>query len=61
MEALFDLLSQQPHIGERTITRRYGEVRRHSKGKYVVYYRIADDGLQVLRVLHDAREHGDLV
>lgn len=36
-------------------------VRRSSVGNYVIYYRPADDGIEVLRILHGARQPEDLV
>jgi len=39
IEELFRLLSQQPNMGERLKTSRYGEVRRFTLGLYVIYYR----------------------
>ena len=37
------------------------DVRRSSVGNYVIYYRPIDDGIQVLRILHGARQPEDLV
>lgn len=61
IEALFQLLATQPALGELMETRRFGEVRRHTAGNYVVYYRLADNGLQILRVLHAARNQEPLL
>jgi toxin ParE1/3/4 len=36
-------------------------VRRSSVGNYVIYYRPIEDGIQVLRILHGARQPEDLV
>ncbi|HQU47352.1 MAG TPA: type II toxin-antitoxin system RelE/ParE family toxin, partial [Pirellulales bacterium] len=55
-EALFGLLATHPALGQRMETPRWGEVRQHTAGSYVIYYRFDDDGLQVLRVLYAARE-----
>ena len=60
-ESLFGLLASQPALGEPMQTRRFGDGRRHSIGNYVVYYRLADDGLQILRVLHAARDQEPLL
>ena len=35
--------------------------RRSSVGKYVIYYRPIEDGIQVLRILHGARRPEDLL
>lgn len=61
IEVLFVLLASQPELGERMLTRRFGEVRRHIAGNYAVYYRLVDDGLQILRVLHTARDQDQLL
>ncbi len=37
------------------------QVRRSSIGNYVIYYRPISDGIQVLRILHGARQPEDLV
>lgn len=37
------------------------DVRRSSVGNYVIYYRPIDDGIQLLRILHGARQPEDLV
>ena len=37
------------------------DVRRSSVGNYVIYYRPVNNGIQVLRVLHGARQPEDLV
>ena len=36
-------------------------VRRSSVGNYVIYYRPIEDGIQVLRILHGARQPEDLL
>ncbi len=60
-EALIGLLARQPGMGELIRTQRFGSVRRHATGAYAVYYRALDDCLQVLRVLHAARDHNRLL
>lgn len=60
-EGLFAILASQPELGEPMTTRRFGDVRRHTASNYLVYYRFADDGVQVLRVLHAARDQEPLV
>lgn len=60
-EALFGLLASQPALGQRVQTQRFGELRCHAAGSYVVYYRLTDDGLQILRVLHAARDQDSLL
>jgi toxin ParE1/3/4 len=61
MEQLFQLLSEQPHMGERLKTNRYGEVRRFSMANYVIYYRPVPTGAEILRVIHGARDQSRLL
>ena len=42
-----------PHMGK--------GLRRSSVGRYMIYYRPIPDGIQVLRILHGARQPEDLV
>jgi plasmid stabilization system protein ParE len=60
-EALIALLANQPELGERMATRRFGEVRRHGAGNYIIYYRLDEGDLQILRVLHAARDQDALL
>jgi len=61
IEARFALLSTQPLLGEISRTPRLGVVRRHASGSYAIYYRPIDDGIEVLRVIHSAREQERLI
>lgn len=36
-------------------------IRRSAVGRYLIYYRPVDDGIEVLRILHERRQHDDLV
>jgi toxin ParE1/3/4 len=56
IEALFQVLATQPEIGERWQSRRLGELRRHAFGRYVVYFQPIDGGVEIIRVVHGARE-----
>jgi toxin ParE1/3/4 len=56
IESLFRTLATQPMMGERYQTRRWGLLRRFCHGNYVVYYRPINDGVDVLRVIHGARD-----
>lgn len=60
-EAFFLLLAAQPHMGEMIRSRRFGNVRRHSRGSYVIYHRPITGGVEVLRILHGARDHQRLI
>ena len=59
--AVCDLLAVQPGIGQRVQTNRSGGVRRHVIGNYVIYYQPSDVGIDVVRILHGAREQGRLI
>lgn len=62
LEHLLHLLSSQPMMGERYRRRRKSaEVRRHTFGNYVIYYRPLSDGVEIYRILHGARDHERLV
>ena len=37
------------------------EVRRTVVGRYSIYYRPIEDGIEVLRILHERRQHDNLV
>jgi toxin ParE1/3/4 len=56
LQAACDLLATQPAIGELIGTVRFGKVRRHAVGNYVIYYDPMDDGISVIRIVHGARE-----
>jgi len=60
-KALCQLLGSQPEIGERMVTKRFGEARRHVAGSYLIYYRVTYAGVEIVRVLHGAREHDQLI
>jgi toxin ParE1/3/4 len=57
IEAVFRLLSLQPLMGEVVQSKRFKVLRRHCRGKYVIYYRPLPDGGEIYRVLHGARDH----
>jgi toxin ParE1/3/4 len=61
IEAVCDLLAAQPDIGQRIRTKRFGEVRRHVVGSYLVYYRPVAGGVEILLVVHGAREQVRLI
>jgi len=56
MEIVFDLLASQPAMGEKVQTQRYSEVRRHVVGNYLIYCWTVADGVEILRVVHGARD-----
>jgi len=60
-EALFSLLAAHPELGQLYQTKRYKHARRHAHGNYVVYFRPIRGGVEILRVLHGARDQGKLI
>jgi toxin ParE1/3/4 len=48
IDGICGLLAAQPGMGQRIKTRRFGEVRRHSAGNHLVYYRPTADGVEML-------------
>jgi toxin ParE1/3/4 len=61
MQQLFSILATQPRIGKRMRTKTLGTVRQFSRGNYVVYFKPLADGVEILRVLHGARDHKRIV
>lgn len=61
MEQLFETLAIQPQMGERVRTRRFGMVRRMARGNYVLYFRPLSQGVEILRVVHGARDQNRLI
>lgn len=56
----FQLLADNPLLGERQPYLADGEYRRFTYRNYVVYYTPNDDGVTIVRVLHGAREETQL-
>lgn len=61
IESTFDLLSTQPLMGQEVQTKLLGIVRRHAFGKYSIYYQPITGGVDILRVIHSARDQERLV
>jgi toxin ParE1/3/4 len=61
IEQLFDLLAEQPEVGQEITSRRFGKIRRHVKGSYLIYYRAIANGVQILMVAHGARDQNRLL
>jgi toxin ParE1/3/4 len=61
IESLFELLSTQPSMGIQLKSRQYGKIRRFARGNYLVYFRAIGSGVEILRVLHGARDHRGLI
>ena len=52
---VFEMLAQHPEAGRRRPEFKVG-LRSFSIGNYIAYYRIAERGVQILRVAHGARD-----
>ncbi len=61
VRATCDLLATQPQMGESLRTARFGAVRRHILGNYLIYYVPAAHGIEVARIVHGAHDQGALV
>jgi toxin ParE1/3/4 len=60
-QAICELLASQPGLGENIQTKRLGAVRRHVVGAYLIYFRPISDGVEILNVIHGARDQNKLV
>ena len=60
LDRIFDLLLVEPAMGTLAINTRLAGVRRVtlSRVRYHVYYRLADDAIQILAVWHTSRGQG---
>jgi toxin ParE1/3/4 len=61
LDHLFKLFIKHPLLGERYQTAKHRTARRFPVDSYVIYYQPTDEGVLILRVLHGARDHGNLV
>ena len=61
LDHLFKLFAKHPLLGERYRTSKHRTARRFPVDSYVIYYLPTDKGVLILRVLHGARDHSDLV
>jgi len=56
-----DRLATQPDMGATFRTNRWKSGRRFPVGNYIIYYRPIDDGVEIVRVVHGAREQRRLL
>lgn len=54
LDATLELLARYPMIGEQ-VDHLWPNVRRHCFGSYLLYYTAIEDGIELRRVLHGAR------
>jgi toxin ParE1/3/4 len=57
----FELLAVNPEMGELQPLLADGKYRRFCFRKYVIYYRPLQNGIVLVRVLHDSRDHEKLL
>lgn len=55
------MLALHPEMGQRVKTKRFGQIRRHVSGHYLIYYREITDGIEILLLTHGARDQGELL
>ncbi|HEY5313922.1 MAG TPA: type II toxin-antitoxin system RelE/ParE family toxin [Pirellulales bacterium] len=61
MRAVCDLIATQPGIGQPMQTARFGDVRRHVAGNYLIYYQSNGAAVCIVRVVHGTREQDRLI
>lgn len=55
VDRLLSLIARHPRMGE-AVDHLGPGVRRHTLGNYLLFYRLCGDGIEVIRVLHGARD-----
>ena len=60
LRAVCELLATQPALGQKMRTRQFGDVRRHVVGNYLIYYEPTAQGIDVVRIVHGARNQDRL-
>jgi toxin ParE1/3/4 len=55
IDQTFRLLAQNPGLGEERSALQPG-IRRQTFGNYLIFYRTAEDGILIVRVLHGSRQ-----
>lgn len=61
LRSTFSLLASQPFMGQRYQSPRSRGARFHTHGNYVIFYLPISDGVEILRVLHGARDYEKLI
>jgi len=59
--AVCDVLAANPEIGEDRAEFVGGRYRSFSVDNYVIYFQPAVNGVRIARILHGARDHGELL
>jgi toxin ParE1/3/4 len=56
IERVVDLLLQRPYLGPPAMRPRRPGLRKMTVAPYIIFYRVAEEELQLLRVLHSSRD-----
>ena len=56
IESVCALLAANPELGELREVRGYGHCRSFASGNYVIFYRAAPDGVDIVRILRAERD-----
>lgn len=56
----FDRIGQNPQVGEK-VSLPSGDLHRSVVEPYVIYYLVTDRAVEIVRILHGARDHGPLL
>jgi toxin ParE1/3/4 len=57
----FELLADHPQMGAPAEEFAAADLRVHSVGNFLLFYRVIHEGIEIARVLHGAREIGPLL
>jgi len=60
-DRLFRLIAATAEIGESCKSSRHKQLRRIAHGKYIVYFRPIGDDIEIIRVVHGARDQDKLI
>jgi toxin ParE1/3/4 len=61
LRTVCELLATQPALGQTMRTRQFGDVRRQVFGDYLIYYEPTPQGIDILRIVHGARDQDRLL
>lgn len=59
-ERMANLLGDRPHIGAPVLLPARTGLRKMSMPPYIVFYRVTETRVEIVRVLHSARDIGDM-
>ena len=56
IEAACELLADNPNMGQERTTRSHGKCRSFASGNYVIFFRAAPNGVEIVRVIRGERD-----